>query len=1528
MKKQILLFTLFTIITSIKPVTAQNKSNKVDTRIDDIGYWMEKASEGLVQFNPKVPLKPAEFNGSNTKEIKGIKSITSSDIPVTTQTDVTESENSVFVDPNNSQFILNSNNSTDWDGSSISNNYGANYFQSSNGGSNWTGSVYGAGGTNRGDPSTAINLAGRQFVGYINSSSGMSVSYSDDGNIWIPKTVYNNNGLLQDKEHIWVDNSTSSSYTGNLYNAWVDFSGSTNEAQILFSRSTDNGLNWSVPIIISSAVNAGSYNMAPNIQTGPNGEVYVVWAIYDNWPDDEVALGFAKSSDGGATFAPATRIISNIKGIRTSGVMKNHRVNSFPVMAVDISGGTNNGNIYIVWTNIGVPGINTGTNRSIYLIISSDGGNSWSTPARVNQGTFQDGKEAYFPWITCDQATGYLAMVFYDDRNTPPADCETFSAFSTDAGNSWTDFVISDVSFTPNPIPGLADNYMGDYLGITAKNGKVYPCWTDNRNGQFMTYVSPYEIILTADFTSNCNLISTGSTVTFTDGSISVNPITSWNWSFPGGTPSSATGQGPHEVTYNSPGIYDVTLTVDDGTSTDTETKTGYIEVIQPASVLPWSEGFESAGPITYFTSSMASINGLCNWAYEKTSNGRLRFSSYVHSGVQSAALDAYPSGTSINYLIKTLDLSAYRFANDLELSFWYRNYGQLTNNCKVWIRGSNENDWVEIFQYTGNSWYQATGLDIDSVLTNNDQAITSGFQIKFGQEGDQPIVYEGLLLDDIQITGTLPQETTWTGTLSSDWNTAGNWDNNIVPDAGKNVIIPSSVASGNWPVLTGNLTVGTTCSNILLSGNSQLTVTGDVVLLAHKFISFDNSAPSTLNIGGNLTNNGNIITGQGNIEFTGTQDASMVAGYLDDNLTTIFGATYKRTSNYFDISASGTSDISVYAFDINTYTNDTVDVEIWYRTDPYSGHQSDPSGWIKLGNTLQVKGDSTDNPVYVKPDNPVLIPQGNTYGFFISCYKGYPGYILYKSAYSTTTYNDSKITITCGDGCYTKQPGLGGNYENKIWNGTVYYSYLSESGVLSLPNLTIGKSNAGVSTSCDVNVLGDFTINPKAYFTNSQGKNFNVNGNTVFKADTSGTASFIDNGTSAFANPPDVQSYISQDTWHMISAPVSNALSDVFLGIYLKYFNEPDYTWSYVTSTTFDLTEGRGFMVWSSSSSTGNSTVNYSGNLNNGDMYVNGLSYTPTQPVAERGWNMVGNPYPSSIEWNGVWGRTNIDATIYVYDLGASGNYLTYNTSGTGTLPNGYIAPAQGFWIKANNSGASLTIPQSERRHTPQPFFKKSGNKNELLITVKGNEKADKMIVMFDNNASPEFDSEFDAWKLKGDIDAPQLYAITKSGELTVNALPFEDDDLVVPVGLEAGTDATYNMEFDNSLNDEITVYLEDLLTGEISDISNNLVYKFTSSTKDTPHRFNLHFTKSGNDNIITDKHLKIYSYGNTVYVNNPSGSPCGITIYDVMGKVVASKQYSGDNMYKISLNTSPGYYVVKVRSKNNLTVKKVVIR
>jgi hypothetical protein len=230
-----------------------------------------------------------------------------------------------------------------------------------------------------------------------------------------------------------------------------------------------------------------------NLQSGPNGEVYAAWAIYDTFPADESAIGFARSTDGGGTFNLPTRAITNVRGIRLTGTAKNFRVNSFPAMAVDISGGPNNGSIYVVWANVGTPGVNTGTEINIYLIKSTNGGSTWSSPVRVNsRGPLANGHQAFFPWITCDPETGALSVVFYDDRNVGGAALETFAAVSFDGANTWQDFAISDVSFTPAPIPGLAGAYFGDYLGISSRGQKVYPVWTDNRSGRALAYVSPF----------------------------------------------------------------------------------------------------------------------------------------------------------------------------------------------------------------------------------------------------------------------------------------------------------------------------------------------------------------------------------------------------------------------------------------------------------------------------------------------------------------------------------------------------------------------------------------------------------------------------------------------------------------------------------------------------------------------------------------------------------------------------------------------------------------------------------------------------------------------------------------------------------------------------------------------------------------------------------------------------------------------------------------------------------------------------
>lgn len=469
-----------------KPVLPPNY--QVDTRIDNIGYWQRMADFGLVPVQAPYHPAPAVFTGSKVFNNRGVLVNDSPDVPVTTHVD-TESENSIAGDPGDSQHVLNSNNSTPQPPNGSV--YGADWYNSFDGGTTWNGDYHGAGGSSDGDPAACINMSGRYFVGYITSAGHQGVSYSDDhGTTWttVVACPAGNSFNILDKNHLWVDNSPTSPYAGYIYDAWMH-----TDSQIHTCRSITNGASYETDIKISTGTAAGSHNQGVNIKTGPNGEVYQAWAVYDSWPSDEKAIGFARSLDGGVTYQPATRIINNIRGIRTSGVSQNQRTNSFPSMACDISNGPHHGDIYIVWPNIGVPGVNSGNTCNVYMIKSTDQGVTWSAPIRVNQNAL-DSKNHYFPWITCDQANGYVSVVFYDGRNVPSNQIETFMAYSMDGGATWTDMKVSDVSFTPAPIPNMATGYMGDYLGITAYNGKVYPTWTDNRLGYCMTYVSPISI--------------------------------------------------------------------------------------------------------------------------------------------------------------------------------------------------------------------------------------------------------------------------------------------------------------------------------------------------------------------------------------------------------------------------------------------------------------------------------------------------------------------------------------------------------------------------------------------------------------------------------------------------------------------------------------------------------------------------------------------------------------------------------------------------------------------------------------------------------------------------------------------------------------------------------------------------------------------------------------------------------------------------------------------------------------------------
>lgn len=444
-------------------------------------YVLEHAGEA-------TPMGPVVEHSSWVNR-GGLRSpINSPDVAVKPASNRTQSEISVAIHPTNPNLMLVGANATD---NPVTQVFGTGTYWSTNGGTTWTGNDLGPGGVgNSGDPAAVIGSDGRFMMGYISSSGGMGVSYStNQGATWTHRTTSAAGGL--DKNHLMVDNVVGSAFNGIYYNTWVNLGSGANVNDIEFSRSTDGGFSWSAVQNISNGVNAGSHNQGCNNQVGPNGEVYVCWAIYDGFPADETAIGFNKSTNGGVSWVGEARKITGIRGHRNTSLPNTTiRRNSFPSMAVDVSNGPNRGAIYIVWTNVGVPGINTGTDASIWMSKSTNGGTTFSTPTKVNNDAGSNSQ--FFPWISCDPVTGQLAVIFYDRRDDPGNSLtRAYMATSNNGGTTWDNFAVGDVSFTPTPIPGLAGGYMGDYLGISMVQGKALPSWTDNRTGNFLCYVSP-----------------------------------------------------------------------------------------------------------------------------------------------------------------------------------------------------------------------------------------------------------------------------------------------------------------------------------------------------------------------------------------------------------------------------------------------------------------------------------------------------------------------------------------------------------------------------------------------------------------------------------------------------------------------------------------------------------------------------------------------------------------------------------------------------------------------------------------------------------------------------------------------------------------------------------------------------------------------------------------------------------------------------------------------------------------------------
>jgi hypothetical protein len=345
------------------------------------------------------------------------------------------------------------------------------YFYSTNGGYNWTRATLTSTYSVWGDPAIAVDTNGHFYYGHLTNPSGsyfidrIVVQKSTNGGVnW-------NNGAFagyippkqQDKEWLCVDRRNN-----HIYMTWTQFdrygsSASTDSTVILFSKSTDAGESWSNVLRINKK--AGDCVDEDNTVegavpcTGPNGEIYTSWS-------GPLGLVFDKSLDGGTTWLPNDKFVTDQPGGWDYAIPGIYRANGLPVTACDVSNGPYRGNIYINWTDQRNGTLDT----DVWMIKSTDGGNTWGTVKRVNDDP--PGKQQFFTWMTIDQVTGHLYFVFYDRRNYTGNQTDVYMAKSTDGGETFTNFKVSESPFTPS-----SSTFFGDYTNITAHAGIVRPIW-------------------------------------------------------------------------------------------------------------------------------------------------------------------------------------------------------------------------------------------------------------------------------------------------------------------------------------------------------------------------------------------------------------------------------------------------------------------------------------------------------------------------------------------------------------------------------------------------------------------------------------------------------------------------------------------------------------------------------------------------------------------------------------------------------------------------------------------------------------------------------------------------------------------------------------------------------------------------------------------------------------------------------------------------------------------------------------------
>lgn len=232
------------------------------------------------------------------------------------------------------------------------------------------------------------------------------------------------------------------------------------------ARSTDGGLTWEPARRISS--NANLFTIGNQIVVTPDGTL-IDFADYATGsgvqPSNHDWKAVFRSGDHGVTWSKPVTIdqVFEVRHVIPDG--------TFPVRAGgdDIAVDPVSGDLYVVWTD---GRFNDGSHNDIVLSKSTDGGRTWTAPAKVSGNPV--GVDAHTPSVEVN-VDGQVAVSWYDYRNDVAGDTaattDYWNAISDDGGSTWVEQRLTSASFdisTAPVAPASRGYFLGDYMGLAS----------------------------------------------------------------------------------------------------------------------------------------------------------------------------------------------------------------------------------------------------------------------------------------------------------------------------------------------------------------------------------------------------------------------------------------------------------------------------------------------------------------------------------------------------------------------------------------------------------------------------------------------------------------------------------------------------------------------------------------------------------------------------------------------------------------------------------------------------------------------------------------------------------------------------------------------------------------------------------------------------------------------------------------------------------------------------------------------------